>query len=403
MKLKKIITLVITAALALSSLPVYAEDTEPVKYENELYYIGADIPADSYIIISKDVTKPAYAGIYSNNLETGAKFVKKMKPFYGESSDYMYPHFFENNAFFNLEDNSVPDNQGNCTYSEYFEYSTYIDLSCYNHNEARKDFLYLENCYAVSVSDIDKINFDFNRDGFMPASGYMNKSQSYQISAGGDEKLGYFACYKYTKGDKKLIPLNSLIIANKQYGTSSKDYLVGTGTVTIPENADVILKIGININDMNGNPIYPYEGITFPDNYTEKYNFSDVNSTLKTFAVQEFEALSKEESATKNLKAPLVKSKEQFAIGKRKIFRSFETFAKTDADKEYLKYVREAYAMYIQSDDTDNAVTKYLNNASSFEDLSKLLRIIAYNYYKYDYYLYAADNSDRTFKSTENY
>ena len=39
MKLKKFITLVITAALALSAIPAYAEDTEPVKYENELYYI----------------------------------------------------------------------------------------------------------------------------------------------------------------------------------------------------------------------------------------------------------------------------------------------------------------------------------------------------------------------------
>ena len=52
MKLKKFITLVITAALALSAIPAYAEDTEPVKYENELYYIGEDIPADSYIVIS---------------------------------------------------------------------------------------------------------------------------------------------------------------------------------------------------------------------------------------------------------------------------------------------------------------------------------------------------------------
>lgn len=403
MKLKKFITLVITAALALSAIPAYAEDTEPVKYENELYYIGEDIPADSYIVISKDVTKPAYAGIYTNNLEKGAKFVKKMKPLYGDSTDYIYPHYFETNSFYNTADTKVPDNQGNCTFSEYFEYSTYVDLSHYKHNNARKDFLYLENCYAVSVKDLDKIDVDFNRDGFMPVSGFLNKSQPYQISVDSSQRIGFFACYKYDKVSKQLNPLNSVVVVNKQYPTGKKEYIYGTGTVSVHEKADVILKIGVSINDIGGNTIYPYEGITFPDNYTEKYNFNDVNTVLKDVTIQEFKALREEEIAIRNSAEAFTKSTEQMAIDRRRIFRNLKNFAKTDADYEYIKYVREAYAMYAQSPDIDKILSQYLYNATSFEDLSKLLRIIAYNDYRSEYYQYTLESYYRTYRTTENF
>lgn len=91
------------------------------------------------------------------------------------------------------------------------------------------------------------------------------------------------------------------------------------------------------------------------------------------------------------------------AIDRRRIFRNLKNFAKTDADYEYIKYVREAYAMYAQSPDIDKILSQYLYNATSFEDLSKLLRIIAYNDYRSEYYQYTLESYYRTYRTTENF
>ena len=197
-----------TIVLIFSTIPAYGDtliDKEVVKYDKELYYIGADIPADSYILLSKDVTKPAYFGVYTNDLGQGAKFDKRRKVLIGKEEDYIYPHYFEDNPFYSYIDFNVPDNQGNLKISRYFEYSAFVDLSDYRIEEARNDFLYLENCYAVSVKDIDKINIEFNRDGFMPVKNNLVKGQTYQISVANDERMGLYSFYKYDKFAKKLL------------------------------------------------------------------------------------------------------------------------------------------------------------------------------------------------------
>lgn len=406
MNIKKIITLIVLTAVTFTSLPLYAagqESQEAVKYDKELYYIGADIPVDAYVVISKDVTKPAFAGIYTNNLGKGAQFVKKQKVLIGSSEDYIYPHYFENNDFYNTENFSVSDNQGECCFSQYFEYSAYVDLSAYKHLGARKDFLYLENCYAVSVKELNKIDIDFNRDGFMPLSNFVNKEQTYRLTIDENERIGFFACYKYEKFSKKLLLLDSLVIMNRLYNSGKSDYIYGSRLLTIPEDTDVILKIGLNVEDTSGNVLYPYQGITYPESFTEKYNFSDVSNPLKTAAIQEFKGLREEEIALRNMPAAFTKSTTETAIDRRRIFKNLEGFAKTSADYEYVKYVREAYAMYAQSPYADILLGKYLYNASSFEDLSVLLRSMAYNDYRSKYYQYTLNSELSTSETTEEY
>lgn len=393
MKLKKIITLILSAVLSFSALPVLAEEnTEPVKYEKNLYYIGEGIPAESYILITKDVTKPSYVGVYTNQKGVNAKFETSKTLIYGTSEDYIYPHYFENNKFYSADDISVPNNQGNCLLSSYFEYSSYIDLYQYKYNNTRKDFLYLENCYAIPTNDINKTNLDFNKDGFMPSEGFITNEETYQIEVNENERVGYFACYEYDKFRKQLRPLTRRVIINKQYFSGKTEYIIDNTLVTIPKETDVILKIGININDIGGNPIYTHKGITYPDNFTEKYNFNDVNPTLKDIAVKSFKALREKEIAIKKSDDAFIKSSTQLSVDRRNIFKSFNGFAKTPADYEYIKYIREIYTMYSQSNYIDNMINKYLYNATCFEDLSKILRLVAYNDYRSDFYEYTTYN-----------
>lgn len=383
MKLKKLVTFVITAALTLTALPVYAEEsTEPVKYEKELYYIDVDIPAQPYMLITKDITKPSYVGIYKNQKEAYVEFKKNKQLLFGTSEDYVYPHYFENNKFYNGDDSSVPTNQGTCIYSSYFENSQYLNLRGYDDDDARIDFLYLENCYAVPAQDLDKVGVDFNKDGYAPISGYLTKGGTYQLEVNENEKNGFLAFYKYDKVRHTILFIKSYVLLNKQYPVYDSDLLYGKQTVTVPEDADLVLKVGMNINDAGGNPLYTQEGIAFPDNFTEKYDFKDVNTTLKTITVENFKALKEKEIAIKKSDAAFVKTPTELAIDRRNVFKSFDKLAKTEADYEYIKYVREIYVMYSQSSYIDRMVSKYLNNAASFEDLSKLLRLVAYDIYR---------------------
>lgn len=392
MMFKKILLTMLAAVLTLSAIPVYgneAAENEYITYDKELYYIGSDIPADSYILVSKDVTKPAYYGVYTNYLMQGAEFVKKSKLLSGTEEDYIYPHYFENNSFYSYSDPNVPDNQGNLKIAQYFEYSTFVDLSDYKLPERRNDFLYLENCYAVSVKDIDKVDLEFQRDGFFPVKNNLTSEKSYKITVSDEERMGFMCFYRYDKFTKKLVLLsNSNTIYNSIYSNGTNSLLYGSSTITVPKKADVILKVGVNVCELNGDVIYPAQGITFPDDFTEKYNFNDVSTTLKTAAIQEFKGLRQEEIATRN---PYIftKTTTEAQLDRRRIFKSLAEFAKTEADYEYIKYVREAYVMYSQAPYVDLLIGKYLYNATCYEDLSILLRRLAYNDYRSAYYVYS--------------
>ena len=393
--LKRIILAALISVMALSAMPVYAgttADSEVTKYENELYYIGANIPADSYILISKDITKPAYFGVYTNDLGNGAKFDKKRKILIGNESDYIYPHYFEDNPFYSYSDQNVPDNQGNKIASSYFEYSYLVNLSDYKFSDARKDFLYLENCYAIPVKDIDKGNIDINRDGFIPVKGNLVKGKDYKITVANDERVGMYSFYKYDKFTKKptFVGNYSGTLYNKLYNTGTANLKYGSDTITVPEDADLMLKVGINICDMAGNEIYTSKGIAFPENFEEKYDFKDVSIPLKTVVKQEFMGLRAEEIALRNKPYFFTKTTLESALDRKRIFKNLSGFAKTDADYEYIKYIREAYVMYAQAPYIDILVGKYLYNATSFEDLSKLVRKIAYNDYRSSYYTYVS-------------
>lgn len=79
MKLNKLIVAVFAFILVFPTFTTYADEqlTNFVKYENDLYYIGYDIPADSYILIQKDKSKPSFVGVYTNNSGPKASFKKK--------------------------------------------------------------------------------------------------------------------------------------------------------------------------------------------------------------------------------------------------------------------------------------------------------------------------------------
>lgn len=389
--LKRIMSAIFFAVLSLSSVSVYGETGKEItKYENELYYVGADIPADSYILISKDITKPAYFGVYTNELGKDAEFVKKRKILIGNESDYIYPHYFEDNPFYSYSDYNVPDNQGNKVASSYFEYSYLLNLTDYKFSDVRKDFLYLENCYAVPINDIENVDIDIGRDGFIPVKGNLIKGKDYKITIANDERIGMYSFYKYDKFTKKLDLVGSYsgTLYNKLYNTGTSSLKYGSDTVTVPEDADVMLKVGINICDMTGNEIYTAKGIEFPENYEEKFDFNDVSLPLKTVVKQEFEALRKEEIALRNKPSFFTKTTIEAALDRKKIFKNLAAFAKTDADYEYIKYVRETYVMYSQAPYIDILVGKYLYNATSYKDLGILLRKVAYNDYRSSYYTY---------------
>ena len=394
---KRFFVFLFAVILTFSVIPAYGNtltDKEVIKYDKELYYVGADIPADSYILISKDVTKPAYFGVYTNDLGQGAKFDKKRKVLVGKEEDYIYPHYFEDNEFYSYTDFNVPDNQGNLKISRYFEYSAFVDLSGYRIEDARNDFLYLENCYAVSIKDIEKINIEFNRDGFMPVKNNLVKGQTYKMSVANDERMGLYCFYKYDKFLRKLIFINnySNVIFNKAYNSGKGNFLYDTDVVTVPEDADIMLKIGINVSELNGKEIYPLKGITFPENFNEKYDFNNVSEVLKNVTIQEFKGIREEEIALRNKPSSFTKTTIEAKLDRKRIFKNLEAFAKTDADYEYIKYVREAYVMYAQAPYIDLLVGKYLYNATSFEDLSILLRKMAYNDYRTAYYTYSVYN-----------
>ena len=391
--LKRIITAILITVLSLSTVSAYGETASTItKYENELYYIGDNIPSDYYILVSKDPTKPAYFGIYSNGLGKGAKFEKRSKLIIGNEADYVYPHYFEKSSFYSYTDDNIPSNQGNLLKSSYFEYSYLLNLKTYQ-KLTNYNFLYLENCYAISLKDIDKADIDICRDGFIPIKGNLLNGKDYKLTIGNEEKFGMYAFYKYSKASNKpiLITGGSHFVYNSAYYSGISASIRDSIEVNIPKDADLMLKLGVNICDMTGKEIYTSKGITLAENFEEKFNFNDVSPTLKTVAKQEFEGLKKEMQASKNKPSNIVKTFVEASLDRKQIFKNLEKFAKNDADLEYVKYVREAYIMYFQETYSDYMISKYLYNASSYKDLSLLLRKIAYDNYRSNYYIFVYD------------
>lgn len=162
MKIKSLLSLFMAFVMLIAVVPTYA-DTTVTKYENQVYKIGYDLPANAYIFIQKDKSKPAFVGVYDNQKGEKAEFVKNRKLSYGTESDYFYPHYFENNEYYSYLDDSLPTNQGSCKTSRYFEYSTYFNFTNYDRQKnknANYDFVYMENCYAIALSDISNVDID---------------------------------------------------------------------------------------------------------------------------------------------------------------------------------------------------------------------------------------------------
>ncbi len=362
MKLNKLIVAVFALILIFPTFTTYADEqsTNFVKYENNLYYIGYDIPADSYILIQKDKSKPSFVGVYTNNSGPKASFKKKNKLSYGTEDDYIYPHFFERYKEFVTPDNTVTDNEGILLDSLYFVNNTCIDISYYGkypYSYSRNDFLCLENCYAVSLNDIDKLNLNPEDNGFFPLLSNIKEMGKYNISPSGNATSGSLLCYHYDTTTKELTSL-----ASNHNSSSNRKTKTETVSITIPEKTNIILKSCVNIYDRDNNLLYETKGdkISYSYDFKEKYNFSDVSPMLKVNIKVRFEDnyLDKEN---------------------RDLFQSKPTLIKTEADKEYLKYTREILGIYNKrhfshSGYTQGLMNKYFYNASSFKDLDFLLK-----------------------------
>lgn len=375
MKLKKFITLVITATLTLTSLPVYAEDTEPVKYENDVYRIGDDIPEDTYILISEDNTKPSYYGIFYNAKGKNGQF--NIADIVKNPQEYYLP-----NLFYNYDTNLLSGNYGqqNSLISHsYFDNNTVLNLNRDDNSNSRNDFLYLENCYAVSLQDIDKANLDICNYGYAPVKGNLG-SKEYKITLSKD-KGGTLIFYKYNKNSKELETISSYTLTTQKIEYPIKDLYQDSTFVTVPKNADLVFKSGVNICDMSGNIIYADKDISHSDNFTEKYNFADVSTALKTRVMQYFQALSKEQKVIRNAKVPgsYIKSGAQSGSDVKAVYKALTDLPKNDAEKEYIRYVREMYVLYSQNNYIDSVLSKYLYNATSFKDIDYAAREVVHN------------------------
>lgn len=364
MELKKITAFIFTALLTLSSLSVYAEDGEPVKYENELYHIGYDIPADSYFLIPKDETKPSYVGIYSNNGNPKADLNKYYVLKNGTENDYIFPHYFENVNGFNTKALKAYENVGNCLYSQYFEHVNCIDLTEDRvFQNPQYNFLCLENCYAVSLKYADKFEWDGNDDGFMPVSPAFKKNQSYSLKPADDKRVGRFITYTYDKSTGNLEPIfitnvyNPLYLQYTDYRGNEKP--PASAEITVTKETDFIYKSDAHIFDFGGKMVYEDDDLLCSDNFEEKYDFNDITSAYKNSVLQQI------------LKSDTYYSSADF-------FKNITTSAKTDVDKEYWRYMGEIAVIGNYNIYSNRLKEKYLTSASSFKELDYILRRLSY-------------------------
>lgn len=385
MKIKSLLSFFMAFVMLIAVVPTYA-DTTVTKYENQVYKIGYDLPANAYIFIQKDKSKPAFVGVYDNQKGEKAEFVKNRKLSYGIESDYIYPHYFENNEYYSFLDDSLPKNQGSCTISRYFEYNTYLNFTNYDKKKNKNsnyDFVYMENCYAIAIRDISNIDIDVTGDGYIPSDKLVTAGKSYKVSVANDEPVGYFAYYKFTKYSNELKPLAKYTIHNKFYENARKDVTFDNIIVTIPKDTEIIFKSGVNITDISNNYTVTNKGLPFSDNFVEPYNFADVSESLKNYVKTEINALRKRDIAmSNNRRITGFKSIEEESVDRRRVFKVLETIPKNDAELLYVHYVKEIYVIYNHSFYNDIMVGKYLYNCSSFKDLNYLLRTMFYNKYR---------------------
>ncbi|MEI3163293.1 MAG: hypothetical protein V8S74_07845 [Lachnospirales bacterium] len=386
MKIKSLLSLFMAFIMLIAVVPAYA-DTTVTKYENQVYKIGYDLPANAYIFVQKDRSKPAFVGVYDNQKGEKAEFVKNRKFIYGTEADYFYPRYFENNGYYSYLDDSLPPNQCSCSVGRYFEYSTYLNFTNYDrkrNKNVKYDFLYMENCYAIAMSDIYNINIDVTDEGYMPSDKVVTSGKTYKVSVNNDENMGYFACYKVIKYSNELKPLTKNFIINKSYQSTIKEGIYDNIMVTIPKDTDIIFKSGVNITDVY-NPTYTVtsKGVTLSNNFVEPYNFADVSNSLKNYIKTEINALSYESSGPCSRRSVVgYNTDDKSAEDRRRVFKTLETIPKNDAEALYVRYVREIYVMYDYSPYIDIMIGKYLYNGSSFKDLDNLLRIIAHNEFR---------------------
>lgn len=382
MKLKNFILFVLLLTFAFSSVPYYAQDTDntvnPVTYENELYYIKDNIPASKYVLISKDITKPAYYGIYTNYKGTKAVFQKQKKLLYGTAEDYIFPHYFENTDIYSMSDTLVPSNQGNCLLSEYFEYNTILDISNYKTMGARNDFLYLENCYAVDLNDFDKVDIDLGQNGFFPVKKLFDKEKKYSIKLSQNKFKGYYVFCKYDK-DKNTIITSSLHTFN------IKNHYQTAVELLLDDDYEYIFKMNVDIVDRSGNIVCASTNINKTGTNTRKYEISDVSSSLINYVSDAFDDINhanlSNEEIKKNFSDIYCPTKPYAPLYRKKKFNEFPSLIHSEADAEYVKYIRQIYAICIMDSSGQQMVSKYLRNAVSFDDLETLLSYFVYDIY----------------------
>ena len=416
MKLNKLIATVIVLILAFPALTAFADEqsTNFVKYENDLYYIGYDIPADSYILIQKNKSKPSFVGVYTNNLGPKASLKKKTKLLYGTEDDYVYPHYFETLEGFKAQDTTIADNEGILLNSLYFENNTCIDISYYGrfpNSYSRNDILCLENCYAVSLNDIGKLNLNPEDNGFFPLFSSIKEKKQYTVSLSDDAIEGYLQCYRYNTKTKELTYTGGQRVFDHLSFNIDHKTRTESDMITIPDKTNIILKSGVDIYDLKNNLLYKSKdnNISYSYNFKEKYSFSDVSPLLKA----NIEPRLDDEYSDKENK---------------NLFRSESSLIKSEADKEYMKYVREILVMYNKSQfmkvalkdkDTNKSpkiyyldinlnngklMEKYFYNASSFKDLDFMLRnLLMYHqligFVKIDSEIYNKTAYDKIFKT----
>lgn len=366
MKMKRIFALALSVVVSLTTVSVQAAVTnaseEPVKYENELYHIGYDIPADSYLLIPKDNTKPAFVGVYSNAGNPKGELRRYYEISVGAEIDYIYPHYFDQSEKFSEKAEKAIENEGKCLYSQYFEFTGLIDLSSErNKTNPSYNFLCLENCYAVSVKYADKLEWDPDNSGFMPMSTFYKKGDSYSIKPSENKPRAEFACYKYDKITGNIEPLTSCYVDNPlyiQYTDPNRERTAANSLISIPNDTDIVFKKDAEIFDIKGNIVHTDKNYLIPDNYTEKFNFNDITKTYKMSVIQQL----------LNVKANLGVN----------LIKDLTSSAKTDADKEYCRYAREIGVISGGSIYEKIFIERYLTQAVSFKDLEQLLRYIVY-------------------------
>ena len=97
--------------------------------------------------------------------------------------------------------------------------------------------------------------------------------------------------------------------------------------------------------------------------------------------MQYFQALSKEQKVIRNAKVPgsYIKNGAQSGSDVKAVYKALSDLPKNDAEKEYIRYVREMYVLYSQNNYIDSVLSKYLYNATSFKDIDYAAREVVHN------------------------